>query len=145
MSTLSMLIAPALATSVASSYPVASASSSVIYVYNPALETFERQTRVAGPIIGERAETIGKGAFGFAATYHYVHLTTINGDDLDQLVNRVTVGGRLIVFPVKPAGTKLKDGRFTNFLPGRVVAGLDVEAHICAPRLTYGVSPDVAV
>ena len=106
-------IAPALATTVASSYPVASASSSVTYVYNPTLETFERETRVAGPIIGERAETIGKGAFNFAASYSYVHLTTINGDDLDQLVNRVTVGGRLIVFPVK-GGTTLKDGRFTN-------------------------------
>ncbi len=137
-------IAPALATTVASSYPVASASSSVTYVYNPALETFERETRVAGPIIGERAETIGKGAFNFAASYSYVHLTTINGDDLDQLVNRVTVGGRLIVFPVK-GGTKLKDGRFTNFLPVRVVADLDVEAHIFAPSLTYGVTPDFDV
>jgi len=137
-------IAPALATTVASSYPVASASSSVTYVYNPTLETFERETRVAGPIIGERAETIGKGAFNFAASYSYVHLTTINGDDLDQLVNRVTVGGRLIVFPVK-GGTKLKDGRFTNFLPVRVVADLDVEAHIFAPSLTYGVTPDFDV
>jgi len=137
-------IAPALATTVASSYPVASASSSVTYVYNPALETFERETRVAGPIIGERAETIDKGAFNFAASYSYVHLTTINGDDLDQLVNRVTVGGRLIVFPVK-GGTKLKDGRFTNFLPVRVVADLDVEAHIFAPSLTYGVTPDFDV
>ena len=137
-------IGPALATSVASTYPVASASSSVTYVYNPALETFERETRVAGPIIGERAETIGKGAFNFAASYSYVHLTTINGDDLDQLVNRVTVGGRLIVFPVK-GGTKLKDGRFTNFLPVRVVADLDVEAHIFAPSLTYGVTPDFDV
>ncbi len=137
-------IAPALATTVASSYPVASASSSVTYVYNPALETFERETRVAGPIIGERAETIGKGAFNFAASYSYVHLTTINGDDLDQLVNRVMVGGHLIVFPVK-GGTKLKDGRFTNFLPVRVVADLDVEAHIFAPSFTYGVTPDFDV
>ena len=137
-------IGPALATSVASTYPVASASSSVTYVYNPALETFERATRVAGPIIGERAETIGKGAFNFAASYHYVHLTTINGDDLDQLVNRVMVGGHLIVFPVK-GGTTLKDGRYTNFLPVRVVADLDVEAHIFAPSLTYGVTPDFDV
>src|SRR5439155_1337054 len=39
-------IAPALAATVASTYPVASASSSVVYVYNPALDTFERQTGV---------------------------------------------------------------------------------------------------
>src|SRR5216110_3492985 len=56
-------IAPALAATVASTYPVASASSGVVYVYNPGLDTLERRTGVAGPIIGERAETIGKGQF----------------------------------------------------------------------------------
>src|SRR5262249_50188213 len=60
-------IAPALAATVASTYPVASASSGVVYVYNPALDTLERQTGVAGPIIGERAETIGKGVFNLGA------------------------------------------------------------------------------
>src|SRR5262245_11911924 len=60
-------IAPALAATVASTYPVASASSGVVYVYNPALDTLERQTGVAGPIIGERAETIGKGGVNLGA------------------------------------------------------------------------------
>src|SRR5262245_21622429 len=41
-----------LANTVASTYPVASASSSVVYVYNPASETFDRQTGILGPIIG---------------------------------------------------------------------------------------------
>src|SRR5512142_2102002 len=44
-------IAPVLANTVASTYPVASASSSVVYAYNPQLDTLERQTGVAGPII----------------------------------------------------------------------------------------------
>src|SRR5262245_18946317 len=56
-------LGPALATTVASTYPVASASASVTYVYNPALDTLERQTGVAGPLFGERAETIGRGRF----------------------------------------------------------------------------------
>lgn len=38
-------LGPALANTVASTYPVASASSSVTYVVIPATETFERQTR----------------------------------------------------------------------------------------------------
>src|SRR5512139_3499831 len=80
-------IAPVLANTVASTYPVASASSSVIYAYNPELDALERQAGVAGPIIGERAETIGKGQFTLAASYSYVHLTTINGEDLDSLLN----------------------------------------------------------
>jgi hypothetical protein len=137
-------IAPVLAGTVASTYPVASASASVTYVYDPAMGTFERRTGVVGPIFGERAETIGRGQFNLAASYSYVRLTSINGDDLGELENRRIVGNRVIVFPV-PGGITLKDGRFTNILPVRVVADLDVEAHILAPSLTYGVTPDLDV
>ena len=135
-------IAPALASTVASTYPVASASSSVVYAYNPALDTLERQIGVAGPIIGERAETIGKGQFTFAASYSYVHLTSINGDDLGSLLNRPRVNGNTLIFKVDP-GITLADGRFTTILPVRVVTDIDVEAHILTPSLTYGVTPDL--
>jgi hypothetical protein len=135
-------IAPALASTVASTYPVASASSSVVYAYNPALDTLERQIGVAGPIIGERAETIGKGQFTFAASYSYVHLTTINGNDLGSLLNRPRVNGNTLIFKVDP-GITLADGRFTTILPVRVVTDIDVEAHILTPSLTYGVTPDL--
>ena len=137
-------IAPALASTVASTYPVASSSSSVVYAYNPQLDALERQEGVAGPIIGERAETIGKGQFTFAASYSYVHLTTINGDDLDGLLNRPRVNGNTLIFRVEP-GTTLADGRFATFLPVRVRADIDVEAHILAPSITYGVTPDLDV
>jgi len=137
-------IAPALAATVASTYPVASASSGVVYVYNPALDTLERQTGVAGPIIGERAETIGKGQFNLGLSYSYVHLTSINGDDLDSLLNHPRVNGKTIVFPVQPA-VMLADGRLTTILPVRVVADLDVQAHIVAPSITYGLTNDLDV
>src|SRR5438094_42727 len=103
-------IAPALAATVASTYPVASASSGVVYAYNPALDTLERQTGVAGPIIGERAETIGKGQLNLAVSYSYVDLTSINGDDLDSLLNRPRVNGKRIVLPVQGVVT-FADGR----------------------------------
>src|SRR5262245_11566689 len=138
-------IGSALANTVASTYPVASASSSVTYTYDPALDMFERQTGVAGPIFGERAETIGRGQLNAGASYSYVRFATINGDDLDDLENRRLVGGRAIVFPVRPNGVMLRDGRFTNFLPVRVVADLDVEAHILTPTFTYGLTPDLDV
>jgi hypothetical protein len=137
-------IAPALASTVASTYPVGSASSSVLYVYDPTTETLVRQTGIAGPIIGERAETIGRGQFNFGASYAYVHLATINGDELDGLVNRRRVNGRTIIFPV-PGGLTLRDGRFTNYLPVRVQTDLDVDAHIATPSLTYGITPDLDV
>jgi hypothetical protein len=137
-------LGPALADTVASTYPVASASSSVTYVYNPALETFERRTGVAGPIIGERADTIGQGQFDFGFSYSYVGLTQINGDDMDSLVNTPVVDGQVISFPV-PGGVTLENGNFTNFLPVRVNLDLDVQAHIFTPSVTYGLTPDLDV
>jgi hypothetical protein len=137
-------IGDALADTVASTYPVASASASVAYVYNPTLETFERQTRVLGPIIGERAETIGAGEMDVTATYSYVHPITINGQDLSDLMNVTTVGGRVIAFPV-PGGVMLANGAFTNFLPVQVFADLDVEANIITPGVTYGLTPNLDV
>ena len=131
----------ALADTVAGTYPVASASSSVTYIYDPALESFERASEVAGPIIGERAETIGKGQFNFGFSYSYVELTQINGDDLDDLVNQPVVDGQVISFPV-PGGVTLKDGRSTTFLPVRVGLDLGVDAHIFTPSATYGVLPN---
>jgi len=138
-------IGPALASTVASTYPVVSASSSVTYVYNPEFETFERRTGVLRPAIGgERAETIGAGQFDVALSYFYVRLTTINGDDLSELVNRPLVGGRFIEVRV-PSGVRLKDGRVATFVPVRVTADLDVVAHIVTPEITYGITPDLDV
>jgi hypothetical protein len=135
-------LGPALADTVASSYPVASASSSVTYVYDPAHETFERRTSVLGPIIGERAETIGRGQFNVGNSYSYVRITSINGQDLDHLVNRPAIGGRFVSFPV-PGGVILDDGRFTNVLPVQVKTGLDIEAQLVTPAVTYGITPDL--
>jgi hypothetical protein len=129
----------ALATTVASSYPVASASSSVIYVYNPALDTMERRTGVAGPLFGERAETIGRGQLNLGLAYSYIHFATINGDDLDSLPSRRSVGGQILFLPV-PKGITLRDGRFTTFLPVQVTADIDVTAHQLAATATYGVT-----
>src|SRR5439155_1749563 len=138
-------IGPALASTVASTYPVVSASSSVTYVYNPEFETFKRRTGVLRPAIGgERAETIGAGQFDVALSYFYVRLTTINGDDLSELVNRPLVGGRFIEVRV-PSGVRLKDGRVATFVPVRVTADLDVVAHIVIPEITYGITPDLNV
>src|SRR5262249_35297138 len=122
-------IGPALANTVASTYPVASASSSVTYTFNPQTETFQRQTGIPHPLIGERAETIGKGQINIGVSYSSIDFSTINGDELGDLVNQPSIGGRVVSFPV-PGGVTLKDGRFTNFLPVLVHANIDVEAEI---------------
>lgn len=137
-------LGPALANTVASTYPVSSASSSVTYVYNPKLETFERRTGVLGPLIGERSETIGKGMFDVAVSYSYVNLSSVNGESLSSLINLPEVNSRVVSFPV-PGGVTLKNGRFTTFLPVLADVSLDVEANIFAPSITYGITEDLDV
>jgi hypothetical protein len=137
-------IAPALANTVASTYPVASASSGVTYAYDPTTDALVREAGVAGPIIGERAETIGKGRLNLSVAFSYVHLKTINGDDMDSLVNKPRVNGQTLIFPV-PDGITLADGRFTTFLPVHVLADIDVQAYILSPSITYGVTPNFDV
>lgn len=135
-------LAEVLADTVASTYPIASASSSVTYGYNPKLEAFERQTRVLGPIIGERAETIGEMQINVGVSYSYVNLDTINGGELSRLENLATVDGRVVNRPVEGGTVLLADGRRTSFLPALVNADIDVDAHIVSPFLTYGVTPN---
>ena len=137
-------IGPALAATVAGTYPVASASSSVAYAFDPTIDTPRLRPRLAGPIFGERAETVGQGRLDLTASYSFVRLATIDGDSLDDLVNRRTVGNRFLFFPVRP-GVILADGRSTTLLPVHVTVDIGVEAHIVSPSLTYGVTPDLDV
>jgi hypothetical protein len=113
-------------------------------VYDPTVDTLVRQAGVAGPIVGERAETIGAGQVNVAMSFAYVALASIDGRALDGLVNRPRVNGQTLVFPI-PKGTTLADGRVTTFLPVRVVADLDVRAAILSPSVTYGLTPDLDV
>src|SRR5262249_40805645 len=119
-------LGPALASTVASTYPVASASAGVVYTYNPELETLERHPGVLGPILGERAETLGPGRVALQLSYSFVHLSTINGEPFDHLVNRKFVKGQFLFFP--NGGVTLKDGRFVTLLPVHVALDIDVDA-----------------
>lgn len=134
----------ALATTVASVYPVASASASIVYEYNVALDTLERKTGVAGPLFGERADTIGEGRVNVGVAYSYIHLDTINGDDFDALPSRSRIGGQILFVPLR-RGVRLRDGRFANFLPAQVTADVDVTAQQLAASVTYGLSPRLDV
>jgi Putative MetA-pathway of phenol degradation len=137
-------VGAALAATVADTYPVASASSSIVYVYDPTIDAPALRPGLPGPIFGERAETVGKGRVDLTASYSFVRLATINGESLDDLVNQRTVGTRFLFFPVE-GGVMLKDGRFTTLLPVHATVDIGVEAHVLSASLTYGVTPDLDV
>lgn len=134
----------ALATTVASAYPVASASSSVVYEYDFASDTLARRLGVAGPLFGERAATIGRGKLNVGLSYSYIHFSTIDGDDLDSLPSRPRVKAHILSVPVR-GGVTLRDGRFTTFLPVQVTADVDVTANQVEASATYGVTPHLDV
>lgn len=60
----------ALASTIAS-LPVPSAASSFTYAYDPAAGVFRRSTQSFGPILGDRAETMGKGRVGVGFAYQH--------------------------------------------------------------------------
>jgi hypothetical protein len=137
-------IGPVLAATVAETYPVASASSSIVYRYDPTIDAPVLRPGLPGPIFGERAETVGQGRLDLTASYSFVRLATINGEPLDDLVNQRTVGSHFLFFPVS-GGVILKDGRFTTVLPVHATVDIGVDAHIFSASLTYGVTPDLDV
>src|SRR5262249_37915282 len=75
-------IGPVLAATVADTYPVASASSSIVYTYDPTIDAPALRSGLPGPIFGERAETVGQGRVDLTASYSFVRLATIDGQPL---------------------------------------------------------------
>jgi len=65
---------------------VASPASGVLFTYDPTLHTFVPSTTESyGPILTERAETIGKHHIFVAATYQFYNFSSLDGIDLHHL------------------------------------------------------------
>ena len=66
--------------------PIASPSSGISFVYDPALKTFSPSTdENLGPILGERAGTIGRNRLYVAFSYQYFNFGSIDGHDTSKL------------------------------------------------------------
>jgi len=65
--------------------PLPSPASGYTYEFDSTLGVFKRSTQSFGPLLSDRAETIGKGKFTFGFTYQGFTFDTIEGLDLDQV------------------------------------------------------------
>ncbi len=65
--------------------PLASPASGFIYTFDRSLGVYNRSSQSLGPVITERAETIGRGRLFFAATYQFFHFTSADGIDLSNI------------------------------------------------------------
>jgi hypothetical protein len=65
--------------------PLPSPASGFTYEFDPSLGVFNRTTQSFGPILAERAETIGGGRFSFGFTFQHFNFDTLEGQDLRSI------------------------------------------------------------
>ncbi|HWR54191.1 MAG TPA: hypothetical protein VN428_23985, partial [Bryobacteraceae bacterium] len=65
--------------------PLASPASGFIYTPNRALGITEQSSQTLGPIMTERAETIGRHRFYFGVSYQWFKFDSLDGIDLDSV------------------------------------------------------------
>jgi len=65
--------------------PIPSPASGFTYTFDTATLTFKRSTQSFGPILADRAETIGKGKFSFGLDYQQFTFDSIEGTDLSRI------------------------------------------------------------
>jgi hypothetical protein len=70
--------------------PLASPSSGVILVYDPGLKTFVASTDSLGPILGERAETVGRHRLFVGFSYQFFNFDKLDGVKLNNFPNVLT-------------------------------------------------------
>jgi outer membrane putative beta-barrel porin/alpha-amylase len=80
--------------------PIPSPASGFTYELDPATGVFKRSTDSFGPILAERAETVGAGRVSFGFAFQRFHFQTVEGLDLDRVPavfthdNAQLLGGR---------------------------------------------------
>lgn len=67
------------------SVPLPSPASGFTYEFDASLGVFQRTTASFGPILAERAETIGAGRISFGAAYQRFTFDAVEGIDLDRI------------------------------------------------------------
>ena len=112
------------------SVPLPSPASSYTYRYDPTAGVFVRSTGSFGPILADRAETIGKNKLSVGFTYQRFSFDTIEGADLAALPAVFThdnpgPGGRDDVVTTMNA-VDLKVEQYTTFVAYGVGKRVDV-------------------
>ena len=108
-----------------------SPASGYTYAFDPTLGVFQRTTQSFGPILSDRAETIGKGKFTFGFNYQRYTFDTIEGVDLGAVPAVFThddaqLGGgrRDIVTTTNSIRTSI--GQFNSFFTYGITKEFDV-------------------
>src|SRR5580693_4092209 len=147
-----------------SQLPTASPSSGISFTFDPALKTFSPSTDESlGPILGERAGTIGRRKLYVAFSFQYFDFNTIDGQNLSSLHTVFQHAAFLPPFPPgsgivscpNTTGLTVENGyaNATGVAPCFVrdfissTVSMDLTVHQYTIYATYGITPrlDVSV
>ena len=115
--------------------PLASPASGFTYQFDPALGVFQRTTQSFGPILAERAETIGAGRVSVGFSAQRFTFDTVEGLDLGQVPSVFThdnaelLGGRQDVVTTLNAITA-SVSQYTTFVTIGVTDRFDIGAAV---------------
>jgi hypothetical protein len=111
--------------------PLPSPASGFTYHFDPTVGVFQRTTQSFGPMLTERAETVGAGRFSFGFAVQRFTFDTVEGLDLDQVPavfthdNAQLLGGRQDVVTTVNA-IRAQVNQFTTFFTVGVTDQMDV-------------------
>ncbi len=136
-----------------SQLPIASPSSGITFRYDPALKTFSPSTEESlGPILGERASTIGRHRLYVAFSFQYFNFNSIDGrntSNLSAVLQHLPFPGLAPPAPTFlqacPNQTGLTGGKYAGdpcFVRDYVqtVNNIDLTVHQYTLYATYGIS-----
>jgi hypothetical protein len=115
------------------SLPLPSPASGFTYAYDSKTGVFKRSTESFGPILADRAETIGKNRFSFGVSYQHFDFDSLGGVELSSL----PVVLQHVQFPI--------NGVFPSFEQDVVATTSSISAKLeqATPAITYGISDNV--
>ena len=129
--------------------PLPTSASGFTYELDPTLGVFKRSTQSFGPILAERAETIGKGKFSLGFSYQRFTFDTLEGVNLDQVPAVFThddpaSGGRAdIVTTLNSIDTRV--GQATAFFTSACSTGVDLSVAVPLVSVEMDVASEASV
>jgi hypothetical protein len=131
--------------------PLASPSSGITYSWDPGSRTFVSSTDSLGPILGERAETVGRYRVFLGLDYQYFKFDTLDGADLKrlpvvlaQLDDSSSVPGRTCTASPPDATNNSGPCGFIRDVV-RTTTRLDLKIHQTTFFAAYGISNKIDV
>ncbi len=113
-------------------FPFSSSVGGFTFALDPALGTFVRTTETLGPLLAERAPTLGRGKLNFNLSFTFFTYDEFDGEDLDNLQVVAAHNPDIIGFPDERE-------QFENETI-LIDVDLDIAVQILALAATYGLT-----